>query len=52
MQIIKKARESMTSRDRVMAAFAHAKVDRLPIDYHTNAGIDAPEVGLGDRQGR
>lgn len=38
---ITKARESMSSRDRVMAAFAHAKVDRLPIDYHTNAGIDA-----------
>ena len=30
----------MTSRDRVLAAFAHANVDRVPIDYATNAGID------------
>ncbi len=38
---ITKAPERMTSRDRVMAAFAHGKVDRVPIDYHCNAGIDA-----------
>ncbi len=38
---ITKAPERMTSRDRVMAAFAHARVDRVPIDYHTNEGIDA-----------
>ena len=30
----------MTSRDRVLAAFAHANVDRVPINYATNAGID------------
>ena len=37
---ITKAPERMSSRDRVMAAFAHARVDRVPIDYHCNEGID------------
>lgn len=30
----------MTSRERVLAAFAHTEPDRVPIDYCTNAGID------------
>ena len=37
---ITKARETMTSKERVLAAFAHAPVDRVPIDYGANAGID------------
>jgi uroporphyrinogen decarboxylase len=31
----------MTSKERVMAAFGHVEVDRVPIDYLCNAGIDA-----------
>lgn len=54
--MICKAAETMTSRDRVMAAFAHAKVDRVPIDYLCNAGIDqrlkaALGVGASDDEG-
>ena len=38
---IKKTTEFMPSRERVLAAFTHAKVDRVPINYQANAGIDA-----------
>ncbi|MDR2687248.1 MAG: hypothetical protein LBB75_05805 [Oscillospiraceae bacterium] len=31
----------MTSRKRVLNAFAHEKTDRVPIDYMANGGIDA-----------
>jgi uroporphyrinogen decarboxylase len=31
----------MTSRDRVLRAFAHEEPDRVPIDYFANPGIDA-----------
>ena len=30
----------MTSRERVLCALAHEQVDRIPIDYMANAGID------------
>ncbi|MDR3691792.1 MAG: uroporphyrinogen decarboxylase family protein [Fimbriimonas sp.] len=49
MKIVK-APESMTSKERVMAAFAHSKVDRVPIDYLCNSGIDArlkSALGIG-----
>jgi uroporphyrinogen decarboxylase len=49
MRIVK-APETMTSKERVMAAFGHDKVDRVPIDYLCNAGIDArlkSALGIG-----
>ena len=30
----------MTSKERVLAAFAHEEPDRVPVDYAANAGID------------
>jgi uroporphyrinogen decarboxylase len=37
---ITKSRETLTSKQRVLAAFAHDKVDRIPLDYDSNPGID------------
>ena len=34
-------KETMTSRERVLAAFAHAPTDRVPIDYQANPAIHA-----------
>lgn len=34
-------KERMTSKERVLATFAFQKVDRVPVNYRTNAGIDA-----------
>jgi uroporphyrinogen decarboxylase len=31
----------MTSKERVMSAFAHTEADRVPIDYSSNPGIDS-----------
>ena len=31
----------LTSKERVLTAFAHQEPDRAPIDYSANAGIDA-----------
>ena len=48
---IKKARESMTARERVMRTFHHEKADRVPIDYSTNPGIHrrlAAALGIPD----
>lgn len=33
--------KTMTSKERVLAAFARQEPDRVPIDYSANAGIDA-----------
>jgi len=33
--------EKMTSKERVLTAFAHEEPDRVPINYFANAGIDA-----------
>lgn len=33
--------EKMTSKERVLTAFAHGEPDRVPIDYSANAGINA-----------
>jgi uroporphyrinogen decarboxylase len=30
----------MTSKERVLTAFAHGRPDRVPIDYLANPGID------------
>ncbi len=56
---IVKTKETMTARERVLAAFHHQPVDRVPIDYSSNPGIDrrlkerlglAPDDGDGLRQ--
>jgi len=41
MKIIAKAKETMTSRERVMKTFHYEKTDRVPIDYKTNPTIHA-----------
>jgi uroporphyrinogen decarboxylase len=39
MAIINKAKETMTSKERVLKTFNFEKTDRVPIDYSANAGI-------------
>jgi uroporphyrinogen decarboxylase len=42
--------EKMTSKERVLTAFAHQEPDRVPIDFATNSGIQArllARFGLG-----
>ncbi len=39
MKTIKQA-EKMTSRERVLQVFAHQEPDRVPINYHSNPGVD------------
>lgn len=34
-------KEKMTPKERVLATFAHEEPDRVPINYHSNPGIDA-----------
>lgn len=38
---MKKLNEYMTPKERVKATFAYSETDRVPIDYHSNPGIDA-----------
>jgi hypothetical protein len=38
-------KEIMTSRKRVLCAFARVPADRVPIDYLTNPGIERSEQG-------
>ncbi len=33
--------QTMTSRERVLTAFARQEPDRVPINYYSNPGIDA-----------
>lgn len=50
MYEIKKAPETMTSKERVMRTFAFEKTDRVPIDYSANPGIHGRlcrELGIG-----
>ena len=39
MPTIRKAPETMTSKERVMRTFAYEKTDRVPIDYSSNPTI-------------
>ena len=39
MAIINKAKETMTSKERVLKTFNFEKTDRVPIDFETNEGI-------------
>lgn len=39
MAIINKAKETMTSKERVLRTFNFEKTDRVPIDYSANGGI-------------
>ncbi len=39
MTVIQKAKETMTSRERVLRTFAHRPVDRLAIDYMANPTV-------------
>ena len=41
MKTITKAKETMTSRERVIKTFHYEKIDRVPIDYKTNPAIHA-----------
>ena len=34
-------KESMSSKERVRATFAHQVTDRVPVNYHSNPGIDS-----------
>jgi len=52
MAIIKKAKETMTSRERVVKTFNYEKTDRVPINYMTNEVIHgklAKALGLDPR---
>jgi len=48
---IRKAKETMTARERVLRTFHHEKTDRVTIGYETNGGIHmrlARELGIPD----
>ncbi|OQB40875.1 MAG: methylcobalamin:coenzyme M methyltransferase [Candidatus Latescibacteria bacterium ADurb.Bin168] len=47
-------KRTMTSKERVLTTLAHAEPDRVPINYHANAGIDRrlkEHYGLDPRDG-
>lgn len=51
MQVIRKARERMSSRERVLRTFAFEETDRVPIGYESNPGIHSrlkAELGARD----
>ena len=41
MELIKKARETMSSKERVLRTFAFQDTDRVPIDYSANPAVHA-----------
>ena len=49
-----RGKETMTAKERVRRTFRREPVDRVPIDYSANAGIDQrlkAHFGLGERDG-
>ena len=51
MGIIKKAAETMTSRERVLRTFAYEKTDRVPINYSANPTIHKKTMAAFDCDG-
>lgn len=45
MSVLRKARETMSARERVRRTFAFEKTDRVPIGYEANPGIHARLCG-------